>query len=157
MQHGQRQGVQVPRFYCTAWSVSLHSPCDCLSLNRCAANTTASSRAVEHLPCTKVTMTTSRRLADALQFAKGSLSPYHNDTYQVGWICALPIELAAAEGMLDDKHGTPQVTPPKTDGNTYVLGRIHKHNVVIACLPRGEIGAPLFRPRTCLLASRTSA
>lgn len=68
-------------------------------------------------------------------------SPFPNDAYQVGWISALPIELAAARGMLDEEHGNPQTLPQKTDNNSYVLGQIHNHKVVIACLPRGEVGA----------------
>ncbi|CAH0046151.1 unnamed protein product, partial [Clonostachys solani] len=68
-------------------------------------------------------------------------SPFPNDAYQVGWISALPIELAAARGMLDEEHGNPQTLPQKTDNNSYVLGQIHNHKVVIACLPRAEVGA----------------
>ena len=46
--------------------------------------------------------------------------------------------MAAAEAMLDEKYqGLP--THPK-DQNTYTLGRINNHNVVIACLPTGVYG-----------------
>ena len=58
--------------------------------------------------------------------------------YTVGWICALDIELAAAVGMLDERHG-PQALPPN-DWNSYTFGRIGNHNVVIACLPQGVMG-----------------
>lgn len=58
--------------------------------------------------------------------------------YTVGWICALDIELAAAIGMLDERHG-PQALPPN-DWNSYNFGRIANHNVVIACLPQGVMG-----------------
>ncbi|GFP54353.1 vegetative incompatibility protein HET-E-1 [Trichoderma asperellum] len=61
------------------------------------------------------------------------LDAYNRDDYAVGWICALPIELAAAETMLDSFHETLQKDPG--DYNTYVLGAIGQHNVVIACLP----------------------
>lgn len=54
--------------------------------------------------------------------------------YTVGWICALDDELAAARGMLDEIH-SPLVLPRK-DRNSYTLGRIGDHNVVIACLPQ---------------------
>ena len=58
--------------------------------------------------------------------------------YTVGWICALPIELAAATEMLDEEH---QNLPHNiNDTNLYTLGRISEHNVVIACLPAGQIG-----------------
>lgn len=70
-----------------------------------------------------------------------SLSPYSNDEYEVGWICALPIEMAAAKGMMDEQHGDPQTPPQQADQNTYLLGRIGKFRVVVACLPKDEIGA----------------
>lgn len=58
--------------------------------------------------------------------------------YNVGWVCALPIELAAAQEMLDEEHqGFPQ---DADDSNIYTLGRMGEHNVVIACLPAGQTG-----------------
>lgn len=58
--------------------------------------------------------------------------------YTVGWICALHTELAAAQALLDDTHhGLP---PCPGDGNTYTLGRMGRHNVVMACLPSGQYG-----------------
>lgn len=68
-------------------------------------------------------------------------SPHSNAEYAVGWICALPIEMAAAKGMMDEEHGEPQTPPQETDHNTYLLGRIGKFNVVVACLPKDEIGS----------------
>jgi nucleoside phosphorylase len=60
------------------------------------------------------------------------------EDYSVGWVCALPIELAAATEMLDEEHlGLPQDV---NDTNLYTLGRIYEHNVVLACLPAGQIG-----------------
>jgi nucleoside phosphorylase len=60
------------------------------------------------------------------------------DEYTVGWVCALPIELAAAAEMLDEEHDDlDQLT---NDTNLYTLGSIGKHNVVIACLPAGQMG-----------------
>ncbi|KAJ6125876.1 hypothetical protein N7471_010369 [Penicillium samsonianum] len=67
--------------------------------------------------------------------ARASLS--HND-YTVGWICALPLEMAAAKLMLDAIH--PSLPRPPTDQNTYILGNIGDHNIVIACLPSGAYG-----------------
>ena len=58
--------------------------------------------------------------------------------YTVGWICALPLELGAATAMLDEKHPTLPVQP--NDENTYILGRIGAHNIIIACLPYGMTG-----------------
>lgn len=40
--------------------------------------------------------------------------------------------------MLDEKH--PDLPKPSHDSNTYTLGSIGKHNIVIACLPRGRYG-----------------
>ncbi|KAJ5490498.1 hypothetical protein N7453_011323 [Penicillium expansum] len=63
----------------------------------------------------------------------------HSD-YTVGWICALPqTELVAAGAMLDDEHPVLQAADPN-DINSYLLGRIGDHNVVIACLPAAETG-----------------
>ncbi|KAE8131262.1 hypothetical protein BDV38DRAFT_288861 [Aspergillus pseudotamarii] len=61
----------------------------------------------------------------------------HND-YTVAWICALPLELAAAKAMLDDVHHPPP--RPQFDHNVYTLGRVGSHNVVVACLPYGVYG-----------------
>jgi nucleoside phosphorylase len=41
--------------------------------------------------------------------------------------------MAAARSMLDKSHGKPQEQHPK-DNNSYFLGSIGKHNIVIACL-----------------------
>ncbi|CAG8092397.1 unnamed protein product [Penicillium salamii] len=58
--------------------------------------------------------------------------------YIVGWVCALPKEQTAAIAMLDQRHvGLPK---PRNDPNTYTLGSVGSHNVVIACLPKGHIG-----------------
>ncbi|KAN0087189.1 hypothetical protein V8E54_000877 [Elaphomyces granulatus] len=61
----------------------------------------------------------------------------HHD-YTVAWVCALPLEMAAAKSMLDEIH--PDLPTSSNDQNTYVLGRIHAHNLVIACLPSGVYG-----------------
>ncbi|THC87237.1 hypothetical protein EYZ11_013317 [Aspergillus tanneri] len=53
--------------------------------------------------------------------------------YQIGWICALPIEAAAAQEMLDENFG-PLEEQENADTNIYTLGRISKHYIVIACL-----------------------
>ncbi|KAJ5377952.1 uncharacterized protein N7496_005361 [Penicillium cataractarum] len=58
--------------------------------------------------------------------------------YTVAWICALHIEMAAALAMLDEVHDPLHTYPD--DSNTYKLGRIKQHNVVIACLPAHQYG-----------------
>src|SRR5271170_2423764 len=61
-----------------------------------------------------------------------------HEHYTVGWVCALPVELAAAQEMLDEKHHSLPVD--SSDPNSYTLGRIGDHNVVILCLPAGKTG-----------------
>ncbi|OTA05305.1 hypothetical protein A9Z42_0059700 [Trichoderma parareesei] len=59
--------------------------------------------------------------------------------YTVGWICALPTELVAARAFLDSEHPNLQSTA-KHDNNSYSLGSMGGHNVVITVLPRNETG-----------------
>ncbi|KAI1287732.1 nucleoside phosphorylase domain-containing protein [Xylaria venustula] len=59
--------------------------------------------------------------------------------YTVGWICALPIEMAASIALLDELY-IPPPQPPH-DQNSYSFGRIGQHNVVLVCLPAGVTGA----------------
>ena len=63
-----------------------------------------------------------------------------NNDYSVGWICALPTELASSQAMLDEEHDPDDYLQPENDTNTYTLGRIGKHNVVLACLPSASTG-----------------
>ena len=63
---------------------------------------------------------------------------FRHQDYTVAWICALPLEMAAAKVMLDDGH--PDLPTNPNDNNTYILGRIHSHNVVLVCLPSGVPG-----------------
>src|SRR5438034_3034926 len=58
--------------------------------------------------------------------------------YTVGWVCALPIELAAAQEMLDEDYQG--LSQDADDFNIYILGRMGEHNVVIASLPAGQMG-----------------
>jgi nucleoside phosphorylase len=62
------------------------------------------------------------------------------DEYTVGWVCALPVEMAAAQEMLDEEHGDLEHDPANTDENLYALGTVGGHNVAIVCLPAGRIG-----------------
>jgi len=66
--------------------------------------------------------------------------PLRREDYTVGWVCALPIELAAAKAMLDEEHPDLERDPADHDENLYSLGSIGGHNVVIVCLPAGRIG-----------------
>jgi nucleoside phosphorylase len=56
--------------------------------------------------------------------------------YTVGWVCALPLEMAGAKGMLDEIHKDLQ-DQDTSDHNSYILGQIHHHNIVIASLSAG--------------------
>ncbi|KAM0363085.1 hypothetical protein ACHAPK_011223 [Fusarium culmorum] len=63
------------------------------------------------------------------------------DLYTIGWIAALPIELAAATALLHDRHDEPEgFDQHRSDENSYKWGRIGQHNVVIASLPAGVYG-----------------
>jgi nucleoside phosphorylase len=57
--------------------------------------------------------------------------------YIVGWICAISTEYVAAQAFLDERHERPEYVSSH-DNNDYILGKIGKHNVVIAVLPDGE-------------------
>jgi nucleoside phosphorylase len=61
----------------------------------------------------------------------------HQD-YTVGWICALPTEMAAAVAMLDQRHVI--LSQDSSDENCYALGSINEHNIAIVCLPSGVTG-----------------
>ncbi|KAL2859770.1 purine and uridine phosphorylase [Aspergillus lucknowensis] len=61
-----------------------------------------------------------------------------HDSYTVAWICALPLELAAAKAILDEVH--PALPQPESDHNVYTLGSASSHNVVVVCLPAGVYG-----------------
>lgn len=58
--------------------------------------------------------------------------------YKVGWICALQIELDAAQRMLDRTHT--KGFGHGMDCNLYILGQIGQLNVVLTCLPMGQYG-----------------
>ncbi|KAF3805672.1 Regulatory protein AfsR [Colletotrichum gloeosporioides] len=58
--------------------------------------------------------------------------------FTIGWVCALPIELAAASGMMDEEYA--QLDSRPNDSNRYTYGRIGVHNIVVACLPAGQMG-----------------
>jgi nucleoside phosphorylase len=64
-----------------------------------------------------------------------SLPRLTRDDYTVACICPMGVELAPVEAMLDEIH---QSLPSSLDKNSYTLGRMEVHNVVIAVMP--EIG-----------------
>jgi nucleoside phosphorylase len=58
-----------------------------------------------------------------------------HDDYTVACICPMGVELAPVVAMLEQRH---QSLPTSRDQNSYILGRIKGHNIVIAVIP--EIG-----------------
>lgn len=60
--------------------------------------------------------------------------------YSVGWICGITTDYVSAQTLLDEVHDRPEYIAPD-DHNDYTLGKIGKHNVVLAVLPMGEYGA----------------
>jgi nucleoside phosphorylase len=60
------------------------------------------------------------------------------EDYTIGWICALSIELDAATRMLDEEHH--DLPQEANHPNLYTPGRISEHNIIVACLPAGQIG-----------------
>jgi nucleoside phosphorylase len=83
-----------------------------------------------------------------LTFFYGTL--LHNmadpEDYTIGWICAIATEYVAAQAFLDEKHERPKYVSTN-DKNSYTLGRVGEHNVVIAVLPDGEYG---ITPAACV-------
>ena len=59
------------------------------------------------------------------------------EDYTVAWICALPLEAAAAIAMLDKTHTLTTCTP---NSNAYEYGELNGHFIVIAHLPHGVYG-----------------
>ncbi|OJD25204.1 hypothetical protein ACJ73_03435 [Blastomyces percursus] len=87
-----------------------------------------------------------------------SASPRTQDAYTVASVCALPVEAAAVEMMLDNKH--PELSKSDGDYNSYTLGNISGHNVILVCLPSGVYGtvsAALKRTRWTTEGSQTSS
>ncbi|KAJ0367954.1 hypothetical protein COL26b_011021 [Colletotrichum chrysophilum] len=72
--------------------------------------------------------------------------------FTVGWVCALPVELAAAEGIMDEQFA--EIPSPSTDNNIYSYGRIKDHNVVIVCVPAGHIGTNSAATAASLMRSK---
>jgi len=63
-----------------------------------------------------------------------------NEDYTVGWICALSRESVGAQLFPDDHYADGPEYASQKDNNSYTLGMMGQHNVVIAVLPEGEYG-----------------
>jgi nucleoside phosphorylase len=55
-----------------------------------------------------------------------------HDDYTVAFICPMGVELAPVKAMLDKRH---QSLPTSRDVNSYTLGSMGVHNIVIAVMP----------------------
>ncbi|KPM39643.1 hypothetical protein AK830_g6898 [Neonectria ditissima] len=64
--------------------------------------------------------------------------------YTIGWVCSIEIEYLAAKALLDEKHEIPE-SLLADDTSTYTLGKIGKHNVVIAALLPHRYGIEIPR------------
>lgn len=60
--------------------------------------------------------------------------------YTIGWICAVTTEVVAARAFLDDEYLGPLDDVPAGDDNSYTLGRLGRHHVVVANLPKAQYG-----------------
>ena len=61
----------------------------------------------------------------------------NHEDYTVGWICSIRTEYQAARAVLDEDHEQLEYSLPRDD-NAYTLGKIGRHNIVIAVLPYGK-------------------
>ncbi|KAK4465325.1 hypothetical protein QBC42DRAFT_283458 [Cladorrhinum samala] len=57
-----------------------------------------------------------------------------NEEFTVGWICAIEPEFVAPQMFFDQPLGQTR-SQSLHDNNSYQLGKIHDHYVVMACLP----------------------
>ncbi|KAL4868100.1 hypothetical protein BDV12DRAFT_108213 [Aspergillus spectabilis] len=62
------------------------------------------------------------------------------DDYAVGWVCARPIEVAAAKATLDRVHENLPPDRNSDDNTNYILGSLQGHNVVVAYPSFGVCG-----------------
>ena len=56
------------------------------------------------------------------------MDQFQRSDYSIGWICAIPIELAAVLAVLDEAH--PNLEAADGDPNIYKYGRMGEHNVM---------------------------
>ena len=106
----------------------------CSLLNACCPAGVATTNGDFH-STNSIWITIGRSVPNKLQSALVTMTgPY----YTIGLVCALPTELAAATAILDEEHQN--LPRDANDTNIYSFGRIGKHNVVIACLPAGQVG-----------------
>src|SRR5215471_21072982 len=62
--------------------------------------------------------------------------PSGPDDFEIAVICALPSEANAVEGLFDKIWEDDTIEKARGDNNTYTVGLIGRHNVVLAWMPR---------------------
>jgi nucleoside phosphorylase len=67
-----------------------------------------------------------------------NLRKLSHDAYTVGWVCILRSELNASRALLDEEHV--RLESSEKDDNSYLLGKMGNHNVVIAFPGSGVYG-----------------
>ncbi|KAM6484203.1 hypothetical protein HDV62DRAFT_357638 [Trichoderma sp. SZMC 28011] len=83
-------------------------------------------------------MSHSGLLEEPTPFGVGKKKRLSYDAYTVGWICVLQRELNASKALLDEQHE--QLPSAAKDDNSYLLGRMSGHSVVIAFTRSGNYG-----------------
>ncbi|PYH74257.1 uncharacterized protein BO88DRAFT_459502 [Aspergillus vadensis CBS 113365] len=73
-----------------------------------------------------------------MQQMSSPTSSLRHEDFTVAWICALPVEMAAAEALLDER--LPDLPARPHDNNTYSFGVFHGHRGVITSLSSGVYG-----------------
>ncbi|GKT92196.1 WD repeat-containing protein [Colletotrichum tofieldiae] len=61
------------------------------------------------------------------------------DKYTVGWISDIRLEYVAAQAFLDEEHDLVD-SLDMASNLEFTCGKMGNHNVVIACIPSGELG-----------------
>ena len=95
---------------------------------------------------TTITQNTSSRISALHSMSESDPQPapgsiptaLTSDDYLVAIICALPKELRAVLLLFDEMHE--QIRFNSNDPYSYAFGRIGEHNIVAACLPKGQCG-----------------
>ena len=65
---------------------------------------------------------------------------FDQSSYTIGWICALSTEYVAARQFLDKEHKKTDYFAAPNNSNSYSFGRIGRHYVVIAVMPKDKYG-----------------
>lgn len=63
------------------------------------------------------------------------MTPRSSADFDIAIICALPVEFDAVEALFDEHYDSAAYEKQHGDANFYRAGKIHQHNVVLACLP----------------------